>query len=430
MATPQLEGVIKSATATLTNWTTFIEDISSCEGPNQVVFDLETLIPGLSPQTSIKQLETKLTGAIGLAHTLSGIKSLELIPDQIVTEVTARVSAVRTVVEKLLAHFNALDKSDQITALDPANMTATNQKGQSINLPPIFVELYPSIQNLLTILYQIRAMSGLNEEHGFALQLSQIDSVKSAQRRAYGELNRLRRALNSSRQQLDTIVSSAQSTSKEVTSLKNKATEAAEKADEAKTKGDALIATINTISSTSEQLKKSVDAYQETFVKFQTELDTRNATFIKGKENLDKLLSDGKAGFEKIVLEERLSHDKLLADGADIQKRILLDIENTQTEINRLLDRSRAVLGETTVSGLSGSFGQEMKAIGWQLFRIQILFYFSIALLLVSVGVVFNAFPQLEPWVHVTRFEPPQSTDLFAVSVFYLVKATSKNPVF
>lgn len=426
MATSQLEGVIKSATAALTDWNSFIEDISSMEGPNQAVFDLEANIPGLSPPTSIRQLETKLTGAIGLVHNLSGIESLELIPDQIVTEVTAKVSVVRNVVEKLLAHLNALDKGDQITALDAANMTATNQKNQSVNLPPIFIELYPSIQNLLTILYQIRTMSGLNEEHGFALQLSQIDSVRSAQRKTYGELNRLRRALSGSRQQLDTIISSAQSTAQEIASLKDQASGAVQKADEAKTKADALVATTTNINGTAGKLKEAIDAYQATYTKFQIELDERNKTFIKGKADLEKLLSGSKEGFEKILSEGKASQDKLLADGRAAQEKLLSDIENIQKEIDRLLARSRAVLGETTVTGLSESFGREMKETGKQLLRIQLLFFFSIAFLLASVGILFNAFPQLEKWVHVTRFEPPQSTDLLAMSAFYLVNFLSK----
>ena len=94
MAAPQLEGIRKAATATLTSWNTFVDGLSSLEAPDKSVFNLEQPIPNLVPPTSIEQIGAKLTGAIGLVHNLSGIESLDLIPDLIVTEVSARVSAV------------------------------------------------------------------------------------------------------------------------------------------------------------------------------------------------------------------------------------------------------------------------------------------------------------------------------------------------
>jgi hypothetical protein len=164
---PQLESVVQNATATLTDWNAFIGGLSSLEGPEHVAFDLEKPIPSINPSTSVGQIGTKLTGAIALAHNLSAIESLDLIPDSIVTEVTARVSAVRTGVEKLLAQISALEKDSEIASLDPASMIAANQKNQQLNLPPIFVELYPAIQILLSSLYQIRTMSKLNERAGY-----------------------------------------------------------------------------------------------------------------------------------------------------------------------------------------------------------------------------------------------------------------------
>ena len=117
MTAPQLESVVQNATPTVADWNRFIGGLSSLEGPERVLFDLEKPIPSINPPISIEQIGVKLTGAIALAHNLSAIESLDLIPDSVVTEVTARVSAVRTGVEKLVAQIDALEKDSEIASL-------------------------------------------------------------------------------------------------------------------------------------------------------------------------------------------------------------------------------------------------------------------------------------------------------------------------
>lgn len=459
MTAPQLESVVQNATATLTDWNTFVGELSSIEGPEHITFDLEKPIPSINPPTSIEQIGAKLTGGIALAHNLSAIESLDLIPDMIVTEVTARVSAVRTGVEKLLAQISALEKDSEIASLDPASMIAANQKNQQLNLPPIFVELYPAIQSLLVSLYQIRTMLKLNERAGYTLQLSQINAARSAQQKAYGDLNRLRRALEGNRDRLATIISDAQSALQELAAAKAQIAETFSRADESKTKAEALVANTNAINEAAKKLKESVDAYQSAFAKFQADLDARTATFAQGKADLDKLLaesksaydklvadgnaerakflSDGKANLEKLVTEGKTeqdkllaektaAHDKLLANSLVDHQKIVSDLVAAQKEIDRLLARSREVLGEATVSGLSESFAREMKATGTQLRWIRILFYFSVAGLAAAAGVVLNAFPWLEGYVHIVRFEPPANADPMAIGIFYLGNFVSK----
>jgi len=104
-------------------------------------------------------------------------------------------------------------------------MTASNDKGQQINLSPVFSELYASVQSLLTVLYQMRSMTQVNEEGGLGLQLSQLDAARSAQRRAYGELSRLRRAVSQSRDRLDALVSEASTLKDSVQTLKENSSE-------------------------------------------------------------------------------------------------------------------------------------------------------------------------------------------------------------
>jgi hypothetical protein len=384
---PQIQIVIDAATAALTSWNTFVERLSSIEGPKGETFDLEKPIPNLVPQNTIKQIETKLTGAIGLAHNLSSIESLELIPDSVVNEMTTRVGAVRTIVDKLVAQLNAVEMDATTATLDSLAMTAANEKGQQVNLPPIFLELYPALQAVLTVLYQLRSMVTVNEEGGLGLQFSQLDAARSAQRRTYGELNRLRRAVSASRQELDSLVSKGQAISKEIESLKSAASGNVTRTEEAKTKSDALAVTIAEINTKAEQLNVQVNAYQETFKNFQEQLNNRNQEFTKGSAE---------------------------------QTRLLSDIAAIQKEIERLQERSREVLGEATMTGLSESFAREMNASGRQLFRTQLLFFFSIGLLLFAAGVVLNAFPWLEGWVKTVRLEPPAGSDSMTIGIFYI----------
>jgi hypothetical protein len=415
MTVAQIESVITNATAALTDWNSFVDGLSSLEGPDQVILDLEKPLPSLSPPTSITQIGTKLTGAIGLVHNLAGIESLDLIPDLMVTEITARVSAVRAAVDKLVAQLDSLEKESEIISLDVDNMTIANANNKQINLVPIFIELYPLIQNLLVALYQLRTMSGLSEEGGFTLQLAQIQAARSAQQRAYGDLSRLRRALDTNKTKLDSIVSTAQVAAQEVAAIRDQTTEAAQKTEEGKSTVEALVATAAAINEEATKLKTSIDAYQPTFNKFQAELDERDAIFVKGKAELEKLLGDSKNAHEQLLATKRSEFEIFQSN-----------LAKSENEMDRLLARSRDILGEATVSGLSESFAREMKTTGRQLRWIQILFYFSIAFLLAAAGIVLDAFPWLSGWVHTTRFEPPANADPIAVALFYLGNFVSK----
>src|SRR5438105_1256426 len=118
MTAPQLHPVIEGASAILAAWNSFAENLSSLEGPNRETFDLELPIPNLSPQTTTKQIETKLTGTISLVHSLSAIESLDLIPDAIISDVATRLGAVRTVVDRLSAQISSFESDNPITSLD------------------------------------------------------------------------------------------------------------------------------------------------------------------------------------------------------------------------------------------------------------------------------------------------------------------------
>ncbi|WIG52859.1 MAG: hypothetical protein OJF48_003779 [Afipia sp.] len=395
MAIPQLQAGIDSASKILAEWNSFVETLSSYEGPQREAFDLEKTIPSLSPPATIKEIETKLTGAVSLTHNLSSIASIELIPDSTVNEITARVSAVFGILEKLTNQIKAFEIDNPIASLDAAAMTASNEKGQQINLAPIFIELYPAIQSLLLALYQIRTMAGINEKRGFSIEFSYIDAARSAQRRAYGELNRLRHAVAESRKQLDKIVSEAASKNREIESMKVEATTALQRAEEQKQQAEALISRVTEINTNAETLKTAVGEYQATFDDFSTQLDSRN---------------------------------KQLTMGQNEQGRLFAEMTSLLDDAARLRDRSREVLGEATMSGLSESFAREMKAAGRQLLWMQFLFFLSIALLFVAAGIVLNAFPWLEQhsWIKPTRIDPPAGADAMTLGVFHLVNFLGK----
>ncbi|HMG80248.1 MAG TPA: hypothetical protein VK591_16310 [Xanthobacteraceae bacterium] len=481
MTAPQLENITQTATAALDGWNSFVSELSSLEGPDHVAFDLEKPIPGVSPATSIEQIGTKLTGALALAHNLSTIESTDLIPDAAVTEVTARVSAVRTSVEKLLAQITGFEKDSDIVSLDPTIMTAANQKSQQINLPPTFSELYQAVQGLLVSLYQIRTMSKLSEKGGYTLHLSQLNAARSAQQKAYGNLNRLRHALEGNRDRLVAIISEAQSASQELATAKTQVAETLTRTEESKSRAESLVSNTNGINDSANKLKESVDAYQNAFAKFQADLDGRTATFAQGKADLDRLLAesksaydklvadgnaertsflsdgkasleklvaegnaertkfasdsstalekflaDGRAGQDKLLSEKTKAHDQLLAKSLEDHQKIVSDLAVAQKEVDRLLARSREVLGEATVSGLSESFAREMKSTGNQLGWIRILFYFSVAGLAAAAGIVLNAFPWLEAYIHIAKFEPPANADPMAIGLLYLGNFLSK----
>lgn len=386
MALPQLSPIINGAVAALQSWNAFAEEMAAFEGPNGEGFDLEKPIPNLAPQATIKQLEAKLTGAISLAHNLSSIESLTLVPDAIVNEVSNRISALRDATDKLNTQFSGLTRESPVVALDAAAMTAANEAGQQLNFPPIFLELYPTIQGLLLSLHQLRSIAGITDKNGLGLELSQLDAARSAQRRAYGELSKLRGVISASRREIETQASLAKTAAREIEGSKQKSATAADRAEEIKTKTEEILNAATEINANAEKVKGEVAAYAETFAKFKADLDGRNASLAKGQTE---------------------------------QERLLSEIAKIESEVDRLQSRSREVLGEATVTGLTESFAAEKKAAGWQLMWIQLLFFVSIALLFFSAGLILNAFPWLEGWFRPARWDPPGNAESWTIGIFY-----------
>jgi hypothetical protein len=393
MAASPFQHDIEVASQILAEWNSIVEVLSSLEGPTRETFDLENAIPNLQPSTSIKRLETKLSGVVTLVHNLSNVPSVELIPDAVVNEISTRVVALKAIVGKLVEQVGGVDLDSKIVSLDAVAMTAANEKGQSINLAPTFLELYPAIQTLLSALYQIRAMAGINETHGIGLQLSQIDAARSAQRRGYGELNRLRRATNEARRQLDEALQTAKLATSEIEAIKARASQSRDDIEAKNNQSIELNEITKGIHTQAEQLKSVVNGYQDSFDAFQKQLDWRNEQFAKGQAEQAKILNE------------------------------MIDIRK---ETQRLQDRSREVLGEATMTGLTESFAREMNSAKWQLFRMQVLFFFSVVFLLASAGVVLNAFPWLETWIRPIRLEPPSNATPYTMGLFHFVNLLNK----
>lgn len=415
MAVVPLEGIISTATTTSADWEKSLDWLNASASQSGQVFDTAKPIPGQTPEASINSIGLKLTAAVALTQTLSAIQSVDAIPDIAVPELGARVSAVRAVVEKLWTHLSALEGGVALTTIDAENMTAANEKGQSLTLPPIFIELYPAIQALLVALYQMRAMAGLSQENGPLLELSRIVASRAAQKQVLGEVTRLRRAVEVSHTKVGKLVEATQTVAGEVEELKKKAIDAVAKSDEAKAKADDFLKLTTTINAAANTVQDAVTAYNEQFTKFQADLDARNVAFAKGQQDVDKLLTDSKSKFDELTTAETAMLDSLRAD---------LAVESK--EMDRLLARSREILGEATAAGLSEHFAEEKNAVGRQIVRNQGLYFLSIAFLFLSAGIVLNAIPWFEKYIHLVQIQPTGDSDLGTITAFYLVNFLSK----
>lgn len=394
MTTPQFKTLNEAAIGSLNAWNEFIKGLASIEGPKKEIFDLDKPIPNL-PAT-VNQLQQKLAGVVSLIATVSEIEKTDLVPDTLIADVTAKAGTLKSTVEKFPTAIASFEHNSPVVSLDPAAMTAANEKGQQITLLPLLSELYPAIQALLTPLFQLREMGGASGASPAPdIEISKLNLVSAAQSQAYGELERLSRAISNSRDIVDKISSDAQASFREIETNKTKSTDAVKKTDEATTKSNELMATVSKTITAAGQLKEQVNAYQQSFSDFQKKLDGQTQQIQKGQQDWTAMFAE---------------------------------IEKSQKEVLRLQERSREVLGEATMSGLSENFAREMDAARWGVFRAQIAFYFAIAFLLLSAGVVLNAFPILERagWVHSVAFIPPANVDNWTLGLLYLGNIISK----
>jgi hypothetical protein len=409
MTATQFEGAISSALKALDDWNTFLDDLLAISGPESSKFELSIAIPSLDPTTSIEELGQKLSGAVALVQELSEIESTLLIPDAITTTLLARVAAVRATVEALLSQVNALPPEHKIASLDPKTLAATNDQGRALNVGPALVELYTHVQSLLASVYQLRGIARLSGKGGLALELTQMQAARSAQRRALGDFKRLTRALEVQRKELEALATSAKAAGERIVALEAQANGEITRVAESKQKAEELIAAATASEQSALKLKEVVDAYSKSFATFQNDLDTRNVAFEKGKADLQTFIKDSEQQRDALIMAQTERH-KALSDSIEIKEK----------EIEGILKRSRAVLGEATVSGLSDSFAKEMTEARDQLWWIQLLFFASVGLLLVGAAVVLDAFPWLGTVVHIAKIETPSSGAPMAVAVYLL----------
>ena len=152
-----------------------------------------------------------------------------------------------------------------------------------------------------------------------------------------------------------------------------------------------------------------MDAYSKAFATFQSDLDARNVAFEKGKTDLQSFIKSSE--------EQR---DALFNAQTQRYNALTESIEHKEKEIEGILKRSRAVLGEATVSGLSDSFAKEMTEARDQLWWIQVLFFASVVLLLLGAAIVLDAFPWLSGLIHIAKIEAPANGAPLAVAVYLL----------
>jgi|GEM_PF-3040811 len=409
MTATQFEGAISSALKTLDDWNTFLDVLLAISGPENSKFELLVAIPGLDPTTSIEELGQKLSGAVALVKELSEIESALLIPDAITTTLLARAAAVRATVEALLSQVNALPAESKIASLDPKTMAAANDQGQALNVGSSLVELYTHVQSLLASVYQLRGIARVSGKGGLALELTQMQAARSAQRRALGDFKRLTRALEGQRKELEGLATSAKAAGERIVALEGQANGEIAKVAESKQKAEELIAAATASEQAATKLKEAVDAYSKAFATFQSDLDARNVAFEKGKTDLQSFIKSSE--------EQR---DALFNAQTQRYNALTESIEHKEKEIEGILKRSRAVLGEATVSGLSDSFAKEMTEARDQLWWIQVLFFASVVLLLLGAAIVLDAFPWLSGLIHIAKIEAPANGAPLAVAVYLL----------
>lgn len=234
MTVPPFENIVKTASAALVDWNSFVEILYAIDGPGGAIFYPEIQVSGAANPTTIEQLGGKLAGASGLVRDFARIESADLIPDQVIIDLTARASAVRSAVEKLLAQVVAFDPESKVTSLDPPNISATNEAGQQVNLLPAIIEVYANLQNFLTSIYQMRSVAGVSGTDGFAVELAQLAAARSAQRKSYADIGRLKKALQSNAQKMNEVVASADATVQKIAAAEKSVNEGAQRVEGAK----------------------------------------------------------------------------------------------------------------------------------------------------------------------------------------------------
>lgn len=362
MSNNVLAGITSHFDKASSDWKEVLKHLTAIVGPNGETLNLDQPITGSGKQITLHQLDKLLTGLFELSAGLKDALSDLLVPDSLINDLSSASGDVRTKIASILGALQGVI-SKPITGIEPQNYNATNSGGAQLNISSILPNLRDAAQSALLHTQLALCFTRTTGGGSLASQIEEISESKAELRRATSDAHRTKKAFEAALARLSPIESSATEAKNKIDGLNSSAQRTLSQIEELLTSSTSLHQKINEANTKAATLETSVSSFNEKFIKFDADLSQRDSQFITGKQAFDELSTK---------------------------------LTKAMEEVERLQVRSRDVLGEATVAGLSERFEKEKNSIDSQMRWAQGLFFAGVALFLLSAMAATGAIPWLE----------------------------------
>lgn len=331
-------------------WSALMNEATELRGPNDEMLDLDRVIPGTVH--SMRSLDERVIGFVGILVALEEVESTSLIPDEYLANLSSSLRTLSENSETLSNSLAGFTDHGGTGQLDPDNFTVINPGGDyQVSFAADLQRVSTELNTALACFHNISVIVKAPDYAGFTSAFKQFSGLLRQVRDQNQELSSLQKTARGNNTRIETFTTESKQNSVEISNLKDSATQANAAIETNKTNADTHLSAINTILESAQELYDSVTEYQDDFQKFQRSLDDRNDTY----NNLIKDLNS--------LVERAKKHN---------------------TNVGEITTRASGMLAGATNAGLAGTFKTIMDTLSRQLLWARIGFYFSISLLFTS----------------------------------------------
>ena len=377
MPTQKISDAVTLISGSYTMFSEALDDLMKITGPSGEHFDFKLKLPGSDNLTATFVADRFAAVSEYVQKLKDGDVSLLLL-DADVDELANRAAELRTAVTNLRSMVDQHSASLPVQGLNVTEYSSTDAAGNARTFWDPMVAINKRLQETLRSAQKVGASvlgTGVIEFSGVIADLASVRAdLRNDVGTIAGQLAQLKKEISeiqTAKKQVDTSRAASKESLAETQKAKAEVDQVLAAARESKKATDEAI-------NSAKALSTSVLEFDKKFKQFDDQLGQR-----------EQRLADGNLKFDHL------------------QK----DLTAVAGELDRIVGRSRAVLGEATISGLSDRFADERNKIEKRLKVAQALFFAGIILLLFTGGVLLDMFPWAAKLVKYQSRLAPDSSD-------------------
>ncbi len=271
--------------------------------------------------------------------------------------------------EQVQQHVRQVSQQNAgIQSFNYDNFHLAGKNGNKVDVRNVFHQLVDSIYTLFDQVIPIIPFMFPEKGENYTATISSLSGAIARIEKTYSELRASKKRAQDIENRLGDIQKNVEESANETGRFQQETANDRKTASEYLAEITTKTSDVEAVHAKSQELKATIDAYQDNFNKFQKQLDDREKTFVAGTQNLTELISD---------------------------------FEAQRESIESLIKQSEDMLSSATTTGLAVNFHTLMTDTSKDMKGARKMFYWGIAFLFVSSLplLAFIIFPVIAPFL-------------------------------